>query len=100
MTDDLELSRELTTIVRATAGVHDVYTTGGLLSVAARAATGAGGEQTRVRVGHDTVSVSISVASGFTAPETLRAVTAAIADHLAVVGGPARRISVTASRVE
>jgi hypothetical protein len=102
MTDDLALAVDLTRVVRSTAGVQDVYTAGGLLAVAAQAVATAGGppDEARVRVGHDTVSVSISVASGFSAPETLRAVTAAIDAHLATVGAAPRRISVVASRIE
>jgi hypothetical protein len=107
MTDDLALAVDLTRVVRSTAGVQDVYTAGGLLAVAAQAVAAqavatAGGtpDEARVRVGHDTVSVSISVASGFSAPETLRAVTAAIDAHLATVGAAPRRISVVASRIE
>jgi len=103
MSGDLELARDLTRVVRATPGVQDVYMAGGVLAVAAQAVTiaaGASDDEARVRVGRDTVSASIAVASGFSAPDTLRAVTAAIAAHLATVDGDARRIAVTASRIE
>ena len=97
---ELDLSRELTRVVRATAGVHDVYATGGLLAVAVGAVTGRADDEARVAVDGESVNASIAVAPGFSAPDTLRAVTTDIAAYLATIGEETRRISVTASRIE
>ena len=98
--DELELSRQLTSLVRSLPGVHDVYTTGGLVAAATMAVTNLFDDEARVAVEGDKVSASIAVAAGFGAPDTLRAASAAIARFLTSVGRDATHISVTASRIE
>jgi hypothetical protein len=98
--DELELSRQLTDLVRSLPGVNDVYTTGGLVAATTMAVTNLFDDEARVAVEGDQVSASIAVSAGFSAPEILHAASAAIADHLASTGHAPMRISVTASRIE
>jgi len=97
--DELELSRQLTNLMRSLPGVNDVYTTGGLVAATTMAVTNLFDDEARVAVEGDRIRASIAVSAGFSAPETLRAASAAIVDHLAATRHEPMRISVTASRI-
>ncbi|BDZ51369.1 hypothetical protein GCM10025867_36100 [Frondihabitans sucicola] len=92
MTDDRELSRRLTTLVREIPGVVEIYSTVPLIASAVQGVVSlfTDREEALVGIGHDgaltTVSIHIALQEDRPGPETLRAVTTAIREHLSELG--------------
>jgi hypothetical protein len=91
VSDDLELSRRLTTIVAQTPGVTDVYVAGSILQAVrldlVNATSDEASADAKVAVARDTagiptVTVTIGVDASHPVPATVRAVSEAVAAHL------------------
>jgi hypothetical protein len=107
MTDDLALSRDLTRLALAVPGVVELYSAGSPALLAASAlGAGSGGtrDDARVSVARSRegveVGANICVDAGHPAPETVRAVGAALSAHLAAAGFDGRiDVKVRVSRI-
>ncbi|MCU1528641.1 MAG: hypothetical protein JWP75_2404 [Frondihabitans sp.] len=92
MTDDRELSRQLTTLIRATPGVVEVYSTKPLIGAAVTGVVSVFTDRgdALVKIGHDgpvtTVLSHVAVAEELPGPDTLRSVTEAIRGYLTGLG--------------
>ncbi|AMM20165.1 hypothetical protein AX769_08285 [Frondihabitans sp. PAMC 28766] len=92
MTDDRDLSRQLTALIRNTPGVVEVYSTVPLLQKAVHGVVSAltNKDDALVKVAHDgpitTVAVHVAVHEALPGPDTLRTLTSAIRTHMVDLG--------------
>ena len=111
MNDDLELSRELTAIIVASAGVVEVYPSGTIVQAATLSlvnlATSDETHDAKVAVaragsGAVTVTATIGVDASVPAPDTLRSVSDALRVYLTAIDplGQPPIVNVNVSRIE
>ena len=112
MSADLELSRQLTSVVASTPGVTTVYASGSLLRSVAlnilNATTSADTDDAKVAItrgpaGEATISVTIGVEAGHPVPVTMRRVSDGIRACLLIQSDPVvvvQEIDVKVSRIE